>query len=65
MVIGRQDRTAEEVAARIRWCREFGCTHVAVDTMGKGFESAQAHIDFLSEIRQRLELPAQQIDAPL
>ncbi len=54
MVIGRLDRSAQEVAARIRWCREFGCTHVAVDTMNKGFATAQAHIDFLGEVRQRL-----------
>jgi probable F420-dependent oxidoreductase len=54
MVIGRQDRSAREVAARIRWCREFGCTHVAIDTMGKGFDTARAHIEFLDEVRQQL-----------
>jgi probable F420-dependent oxidoreductase len=54
MVIGRQDASAQAVAARVRWCGEFGCTHVAIDTMGKGFTSAQAHIDFLGETRQRL-----------
>ncbi len=54
MVIGRQDRTAQEVAARLEWCREFGCTHVAVDTMNKGLATAEAHIEFLAEVRQRL-----------
>ncbi|MGH8207280.1 MAG: hypothetical protein ACRETK_10940, partial [Steroidobacteraceae bacterium] len=54
MVVGRQDRSAQEVAARIEWCREFGCTHVAVDTINKGFATAQAHVDFLAEVRQRL-----------
>jgi probable F420-dependent oxidoreductase len=56
MVVGRLDRSAQELAARIRWCRDFGCTHVAVDTMNKGFATAEAHIEFLAEVRQRITL---------
>jgi probable F420-dependent oxidoreductase len=54
MVVGRSDETPQAVAARIEWCRKWGCTHVAVDTMGKKFSTADAHIDFLSEVRQKV-----------
>jgi len=50
MVVGRQDKTPQQIADRIQRCREWGCTHVAVDTMGKGFTTADAHINFLSEV---------------
>lgn len=53
IVTGRLEKTPGEVAARLEWCREQGCTHAAVDTMGKGFTTAEAHLDFLAEIRQR------------
>jgi len=52
MVIGRSDRTPQEVAKRLEWCREWGCTHAAIDTMGKGFATADAHLEFLSEVRR-------------
>jgi hypothetical protein len=54
MVVGRFDATPQAVAARIEWCREWGCTHVAIDTMAKGFSSTEAHLQFLSEVRQRV-----------
>lgn len=54
MVVGRQDRTPQQVADRIKWCCEWGCTHVAVDTMGKGFATAEAHLDFLSAVWRSL-----------
>jgi probable F420-dependent oxidoreductase len=54
LVIGRPETTPQEVAARLEWCREAGFTHVAVDTMGKGFATADAHIEFLSQVRQRV-----------
>lgn len=54
MVVGRAERTAQEVAARLEWCREWGCTHAAIDTMGKGFSTADAHLEFLSEVRRRI-----------
>jgi probable F420-dependent oxidoreductase len=57
MVVGRQYKTSQQVADRIQWCREWGCTHVAVDTMGKGFSTAEAHIDFLSEVRRSISRP--------
>ncbi len=52
MIVGRLDQTPAEVAARIDWCRSWGCTHVAVDTMNKGFSTPEAHLDFLSEVRR-------------
>jgi len=54
MVIGRQDRTPQEIAARLEWCREWGCTHAAIDTMGKGFSTIEAHLEFVSEVRRRI-----------
>jgi len=54
MIVGRLDRTPQEVAARLEWCRQWGCTHAAVDTMGKGLTTSEAHIQFLSEVRQKL-----------
>ena len=54
MVVGRFDETPQAVAARIEWCREWGCTHVAIDTMGKGFSTAEAHLQFLSEVQRRV-----------
>ncbi len=54
MIVGRLDKTPREVAARIEWCREQGCTHAAVDTMSKGFATADAHLEFLSEVREHI-----------
>lgn len=52
IVIGRNDKTPQDVAKRLEWCREWGCTHVAIDTMGKGFSTPDAHLEFLSEVRR-------------
>ncbi len=49
LIIGRADKTPQEVARRIERCREWGCSHVAIDTMGKGFPTSEAHLEFLSE----------------
>jgi hypothetical protein len=52
MAVGRFDETPQALAARIEWYREWGCTHVAIDTMGKGFLTAEARLQFLSEVQQ-------------
>lgn len=54
MIIGRTDKTPQEVAKRLDWCRQWGCTHAAIDTMGKGFPTAEAHLEFLSEVRRHV-----------
>lgn len=54
MVVGRLDDTPAKVAARLEWCREWGCTHAAVDTMSKGLATADAHLEFLSQVRRAL-----------
>jgi probable F420-dependent oxidoreductase len=54
MVVGREEKTPQEVAARLKWCREWNCTHAAIDTMGKGFTTAESHLKFLSEVLERL-----------
>jgi alkanesulfonate monooxygenase SsuD/methylene tetrahydromethanopterin reductase-like flavin-dependent oxidoreductase (luciferase family) len=54
IVVGRFDQTPQALAARVEWCRESGFTHVAIDTMGKGFSTAEAHLQFLSEVRQKV-----------
>lgn len=52
MVIGRADKTPQDVAKRLEWCRQWGCTHAAIDTMGKGLATADAHLEFLSAARR-------------
>jgi probable F420-dependent oxidoreductase len=52
MVIGRTEKTPQEIAKRLEACREWGCTHVAIDTMGKGLSTAQAHLELLAEVRR-------------
>lgn len=54
MIIGRFDKTPRALAARLKWCREWGCTHAAIDTMNKGLDCAQAHLDFLAEVHQHM-----------
>jgi probable F420-dependent oxidoreductase len=54
LVVGRLDSTPAAVAARLEWCREWGCTHAAIDTMNKGFTTADAHLEFLAEVCSRL-----------
>jgi probable F420-dependent oxidoreductase len=58
MVIGRVEKTAAEIAASVEWSREWGCTHVAVGTMGKGFGTVDAHVAFLAEAAHRIGLRA-------
>jgi probable F420-dependent oxidoreductase len=53
MVVGSPAETPQAVAAHIDWCRDWGCTHVAISTMGRGFSSAEAHLEFLAEVHQR------------
>jgi probable F420-dependent oxidoreductase len=55
IVLGRMLKSPRDIAARVAACRAAGYTHVAVDTMGKGLASAQAHCDFIAEVRQRLQ----------
>ncbi|MGH8319234.1 MAG: LLM class F420-dependent oxidoreductase [Steroidobacteraceae bacterium] len=55
MVIGRTDKTPQDIAKRLKWCREWGCTYAAIDTMGKGFATAEAHLEFLSEVRRHIK----------
>jgi probable F420-dependent oxidoreductase len=42
--------TVDESIAILRQWREMGGTHASIDTMRKGFRSAQEHVDFLGEI---------------
>jgi probable F420-dependent oxidoreductase len=53
LVIGRLEKNPGEIAARLEWCREWGCTHVAIHTMNRDLTSVEAHIEFLSEVRRR------------
>ena len=52
LIVGRAEKSPEEVAARIEVCRQWGCTHVAVDTMGRGMASADEHCRFIAEVRR-------------
>lgn len=40
----------EESIAILRQWRDMGGTHASIDTMRKGFRSAQEHVDFLAEV---------------
>jgi len=55
MIVGRFDKTPQDVAARLAWCREWGCTHAAVDTMGKGLATAEAHLEFLAAVKEHID----------
>jgi len=54
LIIGHFDKTPRDAAARVQRCREWGCTHVAVNTMDKGLTTAEAHVEFLAEVRHHL-----------
>jgi probable F420-dependent oxidoreductase len=56
LIIGRAEKSPEEVAARIEACRKWGCTHVAVDTMGRGMASAEEHCRFIAAVRRLVPL---------
>lgn len=45
----------DTVDAMNRW-RDAGGTHASVGTMGRGHATPDAHIDFLAEVRQHLDL---------
>jgi len=50
----RATNLQETVDTVKRW-QDLGGTHASVNPMGKGFTTAKAHIDFLSEVRHRIE----------
>lgn len=54
LIIGRTERSPQEFVARIAAARDWGCTHVAIDTMGKGFASVEAHLGLMAEVRARI-----------
>jgi len=45
-----------DLTAEIDAWREAGGTHVSVDTMDRGFESVDAHIDYLTSVAEALDL---------
>jgi probable F420-dependent oxidoreductase len=54
IVVGGADRTPADVARSLEACRKWGCTHAAVNTMGKGFDTAEAHVAFIHEVRRHI-----------
>lgn len=48
-------KSVADVLDIVRRWRDVGGTHVGVRTMGLGFTEAPQHIDFLAEVRQRLD----------
>jgi probable F420-dependent oxidoreductase len=54
VVVGRSNKTAGDVARTLDACRAWGCTHAAVDTMGRGFDTAEAHVEFAREVRRHI-----------
>ena len=54
MIIGRLEKSVEAIAERVQWCRDWGCSHIAINTMGRGLDSIEAHTRFLEEVRERI-----------
>ncbi|MEN3974897.1 LLM class F420-dependent oxidoreductase [Emcibacter sp. SYSU 3D8] len=50
----RATNLQETVDTVKRW-RDLGGTHASINSMGKGFTTIEAHVDFMSEVRHRIE----------
>jgi hypothetical protein len=50
------DGGAETAAADVDAWREAGGTHISLVTMGLGFDSTEAHIDYLGSVAAALNL---------
>jgi hypothetical protein len=50
LIVGDTKSPLEVAETIARW-RDTGGTHSSVVTMGRGLDTAQAHIDFLAEVR--------------
>lgn len=46
----------DNLRAEIDAWREAGGTHVSVDTMGRGLDSVDCHIDYLASVANALSL---------
>jgi probable F420-dependent oxidoreductase len=51
-----QGQSVQQAVDAIRRWQDAGGTHASVGTLGNGFTTAQNHIDYLAEVRQRLDL---------
>lgn len=47
-------RSVDEAVRAVETWREAGGTHVSVCTMGMGFKTVDAHLDFMAEVKTRL-----------
>jgi hypothetical protein len=56
LIMNDQFRGVDAKAAAESICRwaDAGGTHASIVTMGRGFQAADHHIDYLNEVRQRL-----------
>jgi probable F420-dependent oxidoreductase len=52
--IGGQKTPAEMAETIAKW-RDAGGTHASIVTMGKDFRTAQAHIDYIAEVRNYID----------
>ena len=52
--IGGQNTPAEMAETIAKW-RDAGGTHASIITMGKDFHTAQAHIDYIAEVRHHID----------
>lgn len=48
-------KTPAEMAETIEKWRDSGGTHASIVTMGKDFDTTQAHIDYIAEVRNRID----------
>ena len=54
MITIRATNVAETVDTVKRW-QDMGGTHASINSMGKGHTTVEAHIDFMNEVRHRIE----------
>lgn len=54
-IILQSPKTPAEMVSYIERWRDLGGTHASVSTMGKGLTTIDAHIDFIGEMRSRLD----------
>ena len=51
----RGQKTPAEAAETIARWRDAGGTHASIVTMGQGLDTAQAHIDYIAEVRNHID----------
>jgi probable F420-dependent oxidoreductase len=54
LIVGGRKTPAEMAETIAKW-RDYGGTHASIVTMGKDFDTTQAHIDYIAEVRNHID----------